>query len=113
MLYTYKSILKRLLKNYYSGSDHDCLDKEILTLLSKNNHAFKAITILAAKNLITYKTDIFGEIYEIEITNNGFTYFDDMRDKHFRFWLPVTISLISLISSFRYEILSIFKNLCK
>ena len=113
MLYTYKSVLKRLLKNYYNNSDHECLDKENLTLLSENKQVFKAITILAAKDLITYKTDIFGEIYEIEITNNGFTYFDDMRDKHFRFWLPVTISLISLISSFRHEILSIFEDLCK
>ncbi len=40
----------------------------------------------------------------VQLTNNGISYFETKRTEQLRFWIPVSISVISLISSFRYEI---------
>ena len=47
----------------------------------------------------------------VQLTNKGISYFKTKRTEQLRFWIPVSISVISLISSFRYEIIWLLTQL--
>lgn len=95
---TYKKLLKILLHNFYQSNINDCFNEEVSSLLSQKD-GFKALVILSAKGLVVYQTDIYGKVFNIQITGKGFTYFDDMKEQRFRFWFPIIISdLIALLA---------------
>ncbi len=65
---------------------------------------------LQGKSLVTVRryTDVG---FSVIPTGLGITYFDDHRDKMMRFWIPTTISIVSLIKSFMPEIISLMRLL--
>lgn len=103
---SYRRVLKKLLENYYKDQLGNPSDSTLFEQYSNNKEIFRAFQYLAAKKLIVLKTDIFSKLYDVEITEKGITYFDDIRQDKFRFWFPLAGSVIAF---FRPELFAFAK----
>ena len=69
------------------------------------------IDYLAAKGLLDIVPYVNGDTNcRIKISDKGLTYFDEKRDKLFRFWFPTILSIVALI---RPEIIQFIKFILK
>lgn len=112
MKYTYKKVLKILHKEYYSNHCSCSEDWEICRLHSQRKDVEKSFDILCAKDYVSIVLSADNEIVSLSLKDRGILHYINRREKLFHFWLPVSISIVSLISSFRYDILKLMEFLC-
>lgn len=110
MKYTYNKLLKILISKYSKTKSRELYDSNLFALYQTDKSFFNAIEVLRSKGLLQCYFDIQDQLYKIELTDYGITYFADKNQDRFRFWVPVIISLVAL---FRPEIVAFIRNVIK
>lgn len=104
MFLRYKKSFKLILNHYYHTNSKvmSSVDFEIPNY---------QIDYLAAKGLIHITPYTNGDPNcRITISDKGLIFFDELRDKRLRFWLPFSLSVIALL---RPEIIKLIKLVLK
>lgn len=91
----------KIILNYYYTTGNRTTSSKMFSIPRKE------IDYLAAKGLLIIVPYVNGDPdCRITISDRGLLYFDEKYDKLFRFWIPVSISIIALI---RPEIVAFIK----
>ena len=108
MFVKYENSLKEILNQYQKTANRS------MAMLNISKEKRMEIDYLAAKNLIEITPYVMDDFNcRIKITDKGLTYFEEKRDKILRFWLPIFISIISLIGAYRQELAFLLSTIAK